>query len=168
MSSRMSLRLGRMEQIWPAETTEVPEWLLGTIDRAASSAEVIAVNRQAWVRGQRRRHAEGGRSPTEAEHHEVSHREMVELLALSRLTPDDPDRVLANWYAGAENWPAESAWPFSREQLAHDIEDHRWRQERNRSCPALEDYQAELLAEIARRAPVTAWCQWLVSGIGER
>ncbi len=165
MSSRMSLRLGRMEQIWPTETTEVPEWLLGTIERAAASAEVIAVNRQAWVRGQRRRRAEGAPSPKEGEHPEVVHRELAELLALSRLTPDDPDRVLANWYEAAEGWPAMSAWPFSREQLAHDVEDHGWRQEQARTCPALEAYQAQLRAEIARREPVTNWCQWLVSGL---
>jgi len=154
-----------MEQIWPPSTTEMPPWLLGTLDGAASSAEVIAVRRQAWVRGQRRRRAEGGPSPKEDEYHEVSHRELAELLALSRLTPDDPDRVLANWYAGADGWPTESAWPFSREQLAHDVEDYGWRQEQARTCPALEAYQAELLAEIARREPVTAWCRWLVSGL---
>jgi hypothetical protein len=136
------------------------------IEAAAEPVELLALRRQAWVRGQRRRLAEGGTYPTEAEFPDVVHHELAELLALARLTPDDPDAALTRWYEGAEAWPTASSWPFTRAVLARDIADHGWRKEQDRSCPALEPYQAELSAEIARLEPLTNWCRQLVSGPG--
>jgi len=153
-----------MEQIWPTESA-IPDWIVGMIEDAASSAETIAVRRQAWARGQRRRLAGGGPYPDRDEYLEVTNIELEELLALARLTPDDPDRALTSWYETADVWPTTSSWPFTREELARDIVDHRWRQEQRRTCPALEPYQDELMVEVARMEALTTVCRWLTRGV---
>jgi hypothetical protein len=157
----MRLRLGRMEQIWPSATPEMPPWIPGMIEDAAGSAEVIVIRRQAWARGQRRRLAGGGPYPDHDEYGAVTTFEMEELLSLARLTPDDPAKALATWYALADGWPIASSWPFSQEQLAIAIADHRWRQEERRTCPALAPYQSEIRAEMAHGEALTTVCVWL-------